>query len=84
MFSYIRLRKMVGNDNLRYWRTADGQEIDFIAIHDDRSGDAIEVKFDETNFSPSKYRKFRSHYPEYDLHLRAFRASTNLNSLMAL
>jgi predicted AAA+ superfamily ATPase len=83
-YAYIRLRALVGNDNLRFWRTADGQEIDFIFSRDAQKGHAIEVKFDESNFSPSKYRKFKSYYPDYDLQLRAFRSSTNCNSLIAL
>lgn len=83
-YAYIRLLTLHGNDNLRFWRTADGQEVDFIVTHGQGIGEAIEIKFDETGYNPSKYKRFRENYPGYPLSLRAFRASSNKTSLMAL
>ncbi|MBP6978425.1 MAG: ATP-binding protein [Bacteroidales bacterium] len=83
-YAFIRLRTIVGNELLRYWRTSDGNEIDFIITRGPGSGNAIEIKFDIENFNPLKYRKFRETYPGYSLSCRAFRASGNNNSIIAL
>jgi uncharacterized protein len=83
-YAYLRLRELYGNDLLRYWRTSDGHEIDFIINHSPDSGEAIEIKFEEYNFNPLKYRIFLESYPGYTLSCRAFLASTNINSLIAL
>jgi hypothetical protein len=42
------------------------------------------TSFDETGYNPSKYKRFRENYPGYPLSLRAFRATSNMTSLMAL
>ena len=83
-YAYIRLRQIYGNDPIRYWRTADGHEIDFVINPASGPGSAIEIKFDEENFSPKKYNNFLGAYPDHSITCRAFRASGNINSLMAL
>ena len=83
-YAYIRLRTHHGNDDLRFWRTTDGCEVDFILTSGQGTGEAIEIKFEETSYNPSKYRKFRDTYPDYTLNLRAFRSSTNQTSLIAM
>ena len=83
-YAYIRLRTLHGNDDLRFWRTTDGSEVDFIFTSGQGKGEAIEIKFDETSYNPSKYRKFHQNYPDYVLYIRAFRASGNKTSLIAL
>jgi predicted AAA+ superfamily ATPase len=83
-YAFIRLRTLYGNEDLRFWRTADGAEVDFVVTSGQIQGEAIEIKFEETSYNPSKYRKFQENYPEYVLSIRAFRASSNRNSLIAL
>jgi predicted AAA+ superfamily ATPase len=83
-YAYIRLRTLHGNDDLRFWRTADGAEVDFVFKSGQGKGEALEIKFEETSFNPSKYRKFSENYPDYGLHLRAFRAASNRTSLITL
>jgi len=83
-YAYIRLREIYDNDMLRYWRTSNGQEIDFIINHHPDSGDAIEIKFDADSFNPLKYKNFMDSYPDYSLSCRAFQAAQNINSLIAL
>ncbi|MBM3404451.1 MAG: ATP-binding protein [Bacteroidetes bacterium] len=83
-YAYIRLRMLHGNNDLRFWRTADGSEVDFVLSSRQGKGEAIEIKFDETSFNPSKYRRFREYYPDYLFHFRAFHSSTNQTSLIAL
>ena len=41
---YTRLRNLYGIDALRYWRTADGNEVDFVVENNLNEGLAFEVK----------------------------------------
>ena len=52
-------------DDIRFWRTADGNEVDFV-LPEVESPCAIEVKFDEAQIKPSKYKKFKDNYPQID------------------
>lgn len=83
-YAFIRLRAMYGTDRIRYWRTADGHEIDFVVTMTPDTGMAIEIKTDSKRFQPSKYSKFTGSYPGYPLHCRALTASGNADALMAL
>ncbi len=56
-----------GRDEIYYWRTADGNEVDFV-IPEIETPFAIEVKYDEAGIKPSKYKKFTETYPEIPLH----------------
>ncbi len=49
---------------LKFWRTADGNAVDFIVNNNEKL--AIEVKFSETDAKPKKYEKFTSAYPDFD------------------
>jgi len=66
---YTRLRKLYGVDALRYWRTADGNEVDFIVEQNLQTGKAYEVKYNDAFYKPSKYKKFIEGYPNFPLQL---------------
>lgn len=83
-YAYIQLRNIYGNDLLRYWRTADGNEIDFIISESYMQGEALEIKFDEKLFNPTRYRKFLEEYTGFDLTYRAFNSKDNKHSIMTL
>lgn len=51
-------------DEIKFWRTTEGQEIDFII--DDN---AYEVKVNKKIFKPSKYKLFQKKYPQIKLSL---------------
>ena len=55
-----------GLDEVRYWRTADGNEVDFV-MPNMEAPYAVEVKYDEVGIKPGKYKKFEETYPEYPL-----------------
>jgi uncharacterized protein len=52
-------------DDIRFWRTADGNEVDFV-LPEVENPLALEVKFDEAQIKPSKYQKFKDNYPQID------------------
>lgn len=55
-----------GQDEVRYWRTTAGNEIDFVLPHI-LSPSAIEAKYDLHQVRTSKYKRFKETYPEIPL-----------------
>lgn len=53
-----------GLDSIRFWRTSDGNEIDFILPHENPPK-AIEAKFDERMAKIKKYQLFQDTYPKF-------------------
>ena len=65
---YFRvLADRYGWDDIRYWRTADGNEVDF-ALPEIEKPHAIETKYDKALIKPSKYKKFTETYPNIPFH----------------
>ena len=54
-------------DQIKYWRTADGNEVDFVIETQYLKGFAVEVKFNEQEAKLSKFKKFISNYPDFPL-----------------
>ena len=54
---------MFQKDQLKFWRTAQKNEVDFI-VNEKR---AFEVKVNPANFKKSKYKNFSELYPDLDL-----------------
>jgi len=52
-------------DEIRFWRTSQGQEIDFIAD----AKEAIEVKASSAGFKEGSYRVFSKHYSDMAFHV---------------
>jgi len=59
-----------GIDEIRFWRTADGKEIDFI-LPNQHPPLAIETKFDREQFKIKKYRVFLEAYPTFKFSVAA-------------
>jgi predicted AAA+ superfamily ATPase len=66
-YVYTRLRYLYHDDNLHYWRTSDGNEVDFIVEQGIKQGLAYEVKYNDGQFKISKYKKFIEGYPHFSL-----------------
>ncbi|PJA09901.1 MAG: AAA family ATPase, partial [Flavobacteriales bacterium CG_4_10_14_0_2_um_filter_32_8] len=66
-FIYNQLRIKHDSYLLKYWRTADGNEVDFVVEESFDNGYALEVKWDKSQFKPKKYKKFVSSYPNFPL-----------------
>jgi uncharacterized protein len=56
-----------GVDGIQFWRTANGNEVDFV-VSEIEHPYAVETKFDEALTRPKKYRLFLETYPEIPLH----------------
>lgn len=57
-------------DEIRFWRTADGKEIDFI-LPNQHPPLAIETKFDKEQLKIKKYRAFLDAYPAFNFSVAA-------------
>jgi len=55
------LSEIYGNDEIFFWRTSDGNEVDFVLPNIEKSF-AVEVKFDKANIRTVKYKKFIETY----------------------
>lgn len=64
-YVYNRLRALYGQNNLNFWRTADGNEVDFVVQQPENKGLAYEVKYNDAQFKPNKYKKFTQAYPNF-------------------
>jgi predicted AAA+ superfamily ATPase len=66
-YIYLRLRQKYDDESIKYWRTQNRQEVDFVVQNDDGTSAAYEVKFRAKSFQSSKYDYFRKTYPETPL-----------------
>lgn len=66
-YTYLCLRRFAEAEQIKYWRTQKGQEVDFVMQRNDGSSVAFEVKYNESSFRESKYAYFKKCYPEIPL-----------------
>jgi len=64
-YVYNRLRNIYDKDNIRYWRTTDKKEIDFIVTTSFKEGLAYEVKTNCRNLNSASKKKFTAIYSGY-------------------
>jgi uncharacterized protein len=72
-YVYRRLSEQYPGEQLKFWRTADGNEVDFVVEETGLGGKAIEVKFSPTEANPNKYRKFTETYPAFPIQFYSWR-----------
>jgi predicted AAA+ superfamily ATPase len=65
--SFRLLCERFDQDQIKYWRTSDGNEVDFVIETQYLKGFAVEVKFNEQEAKLSKYNKFIQNYPDFPL-----------------
>lgn len=81
-FVFTTLRNYTKIDDIKYWRTADGNEVDFI-IDTPRNQSAMEVKFNPVDNKISKYKLFKNTYPDIDFSFVNWRSEKLLRMLLA-
>jgi uncharacterized protein len=79
-YVFIRLQQLYGYNDLRFWRTADGNEVDFIYQETAETGKAYEVKFKPSAYKASKYKKFREAYANFPLSVISYDVDTDLEN----
>lgn len=66
-FVYLRLKQSAEEEAVKYWRTQNKQEVDFVVQYDGGTAAAFEVKWNAATFRASKYAYFQKTYPEIPL-----------------
>jgi uncharacterized protein len=64
-YIFNRLRDLNGIDAIRFWRTTDQHEIDFIVQKEPQKGKAVEVKVTCDRVKSSTYQRFKEQYPNF-------------------
>jgi len=64
---FRQIAELYGISNINFWRTASGNEVDFIIQKTGKPSCAVEVKYSKDKVNDSKYKKFRADYPEINL-----------------
>ncbi len=83
-YVFLRLAETYDLDELKYWRTTSGNEVDFVISSSYNEGLAIEVKYNALSFNVKKYKKFIDNYPDYPLSVRAFESTSNEDNILGL
>jgi predicted AAA+ superfamily ATPase len=66
-FVYLRLKQLAEEEAVKYWRTQNKQEVDFVVQYDNGTAAAYEVKWNAAAFRASKHAYFQKAYPEIPL-----------------
>lgn len=83
-YVYQRLVQIYPQEDIKFWRTADGNEVDFVVSSDYKSGKAYEVKTSTIEYKPTKYKKFTENYPNINLSIIAYNSRNKNIPIIAL
>jgi predicted AAA+ superfamily ATPase len=68
-YVFNRLSELYDKENIRFWRTTDKQEIDFVVSTSFNEGLAYEVKMKCPGTKPPGHKKFMDNYPAYQIRI---------------
>jgi len=71
-------------EEIKFWRTSDQKEIDFVITPLTGSPIALEVKFSAANLKKSKYRLFTNAYPDIPLKFVSYNNVTEENEAIQI
>ncbi len=66
-YVFIRLLEKHNEDEIKFWRTADKKEVDFVVTPQLTSPFALEVKFSAVTLKKKRYKSFTGEYPDIPL-----------------
>ena len=66
-YVFLTLMNQYSADNIKFWRTSNKQEVDFIVQNTNGKSLASEVKYSRANINKRKYNLFRITYPDIPL-----------------
>lgn len=84
--SYVfnRLLQIYDSDSIRFWRTTDQKEIDFVITSDYQTGLAYEVKIDAKNKLSYGHHKFNELYPGFETKILSYEFCDNALQVLKL
>ena len=83
-YIYKRLSDVYDSDAIRFWRTTDKKEIDFVISTSFRKGLAHEVKMNCKTVKPVSLKKFSNTYPDYPIEVISYDIDTNCKWVLKL
>ncbi len=83
-YVFRRLADIHEPENIRFWRTTDKKEVDFVITHDFRSGKAYEVKLDCRLRKRSGYFTFKELYPLFQFEILTYEFCENTQQVLKL
>ena len=66
-YFFLRLNEKYDAEQLFFWHTTTGQEVDFVIRDTLTTGKAYEIKWAENKITPNKYAPFTEAHPEFPL-----------------
>ncbi|MDX2250109.1 MAG: DUF4143 domain-containing protein [Bacteroidia bacterium] len=72
-YVYRRFTELFAREQIRFWRTSEGHEVDFVLEENTFGGFAVEVKFNPSEINTSRYNKFTTAYPVFPLRFLSWR-----------
>ena len=76
-FVYRRFRDIHDQYKIFFWRTSDGNEIDFILEDRYQTGNAYEVKFNGNMFNKNKYKLFFNKFKEFNFNCISYNGESS-------
>jgi len=67
-YIFLTLMNHYGTDSIKFWRTSNKQEVDFIVQDSNGKMLAYEVKYSSDNINSRKYNLFKTTYADIPLH----------------
>lgn len=83
-YVFKRLSEIYDIDSIRYWRTTDQKEIDFVVSSDFRTGEAFEIKISGNKSITSGIKTFREYYSEIPVKLLSLNYSDTFSDILKL
>jgi len=83
-YIYKRLTGFYDKDNIKFWRTADKKEIDFVISTSFREGIAYEVKMNCRPGKTTSEKSFSESYPDYPLKIVSYHIDSDCLWIMKL
>lgn len=83
-YVFLRLNGLYRQEEMKFWRTADQKEVDFLVSDSFEKNIAFEVKFNASGIKASKYKIFRKTYPEFDFQFIEYKASNYPDTIPVL
>jgi uncharacterized protein len=83
-YVFNRLAEIYDKDMIRFWRTTDKQEVDFIVSASFNEGLAFEVKMKCQGIKPAGNKKFMESYPDFQFRIVSYAMDKGCNWILKL
>jgi predicted AAA+ superfamily ATPase len=83
-YVFNRLSEIYDKDMIRFWRTTDKQEVDFVVSALNNEGLAFEVKMKCPGIKPAGNKKFMESYPDFQFRIISYQTDKRCTWILKL